>query len=194
MNRPVVILWVSDRCPVSKGDLPSSYIRLWGFFQEPFLSWWLWKLENDWLVCPEVHPLCLGYRPQQPRLKAINKSHWHCFITQHCPTPDCSLRTLFHPHGLAWPLLHNSSALWFSSSALQHLSRARFLVLLERGSSSPCIKGLLMYSDALGWLQGDPLLPRCLCHMLSFSHSAKPHSPQGLASISSAVVFYSFLW
>lgn len=49
-----------------------------------------------------------------------------------------------------------------------------------------------MCSDALGWLQGDPLLLRSLCHMLSFSHPVKSHNPQGLASISSAVAFYSF--
>lgn len=37
-----------------------------------------------------------------------------------------------------------------------------------------------------------PMLLRCPCHMLSSSHPVKPHSPQGLASISSAVAFYSF--
>lgn len=67
-----------------------------------------------------------------------------------------------------------------------------FFLLPERGSSSCCIEGLLMFSDTLGWLQGPPLLLRSLCHMLSFSHPAKPHNPQGLASISSAAAFHSF--
>lgn len=60
MNVPLAILSASDRHPVRIDNFQSSCTLLWGFFQGPFLRWWLLKLENHRLLCPEVHPLCLG--------------------------------------------------------------------------------------------------------------------------------------
>lgn len=171
MNGPAAILWASDRCPVRIDDFPSSCTHLWGFFQEPFLSWWLLKLEKHRLVCPEVHPVCLGYPPSKTSgyqynlnmcLTAINKVTQYCFIIQHCPRPDWILRSFFHPQCLPWPFLHNRSASWPSSSALQQLPRpcviSYYFPLLEKDGYifySSYIKGLLMSSDALGRQAGD---------------------------------------
>lgn len=61
-NSPVANPWVSDRCPVSADDLPCSYTHLWGFFRKAFRSWWLLKLENNWLL-PWSPPSLSGLLP-----------------------------------------------------------------------------------------------------------------------------------
>lgn len=193
MNRAVDILWVSDRCPVSIDDLPSRYTHFWGFFQKPFLSWRLLKLENNWLVCPAVHPLCLGYCPQQPWLTVVNKSCWYCLIAQPCPRPDCSLRSLFHPPGLTWAFLHNNLTFYFPPVLCSNFPDHMFFSCCLRGEAPVVLSRAYWCSQTL-WVGCRETLyswdPSATCPP-SHTHTIL-RDYQVSASISSAVAFYSF--